>query len=165
MLEEHLKYVILFLIAAILLLALIIIHLMLKVKGIQRRYRKMFIRREGVDLGEAMRHCVEAVDRLDQKYRDTEKLVRELEHLMNYAVMGVGLERYNAFNDTGSDLSFSLALLNKKNKGVIVSSLFGRDETRVYAKEINEGESTYRLSDEEMRALKRAKSEIGKVGD
>lgn len=68
----------------------------------------------------------------------------------------VGLIRYNAFKDVGSDLSFSLALLNEKNNGVVLNSVYSRDNSNIYAKPIINGESEYRLSEEEKLAIKKA---------
>jgi hypothetical protein len=68
----------------------------------------------------------------------------------------VAVVRFNAFSDTGSDLSFSLALLDGEGSGVVVTSLFGREESRIYAKPIVARSSQYRLSAEEELAIARA---------
>jgi len=64
--------------------------------------------------------------------------------------------RFNAFPDTGSDLSFAIALLDARDNGLVLSSLYGRSESRVYAKPIMGGHSTYPLSEEEKDAIARA---------
>lgn len=64
--------------------------------------------------------------------------------------------RFNAFPDTGSDLSFAIALLDANNNGLVLSSLYGRSESRVYAKPIKGGCSSYALSEEEKSAIARA---------
>ena len=61
--------------------------------------------------------------------------------------------RYNAFSDTGSNLSYSLAVLDENNNGVVLSSLYGREDNRSYAKPVENGKSTYQLSDEEKDVL------------
>ncbi|HOC07146.1 MAG: DUF4446 family protein [Bacillota bacterium] len=66
------------------------------------------------------------------------------------------LERYNAFENTGSDLSFSLALLNDMKDGFVLTGIFGREDTRIYAKPVNAGKSAYHLSEEEELAIKKA---------
>lgn len=66
------------------------------------------------------------------------------------------LERYNAFENTGSDLSFSLALLNDIEDGFVLTGIFGREDTRIYAKPVSAGKSSYYLSEEEMLAIKNA---------
>lgn len=69
------------------------------------------------------------------------------------AVQGVGVVRFNAFSDTGSDLSFAVALVDAEGTGVVLSSLYGRDESRVYAKPLVKQVSPYPLSDEEKQAI------------
>ena len=68
-------------------------------------------------------------------------------------VQKVGVVRFNAFDDTGSDLSYSVALLDERKDGVVFSSIFGRDENRCYAKPVKNGKSDYPLSKEELEAL------------
>ena len=64
--------------------------------------------------------------------------------------------RYNAFRDTGSDLSFTLALLDENNNGVVLNGIYSREMSNIYAKPIENGKSTYTLSDEEQKAIERA---------
>lgn len=68
----------------------------------------------------------------------------------------VGVVRFNAFAETGSDLSFSVALLDHQDNGVVISSIHGRDEARTYAKPVVHGRSTYPLSREELLAIEKA---------
>ena len=63
--------------------------------------------------------------------------------------------RYNAFNDTGSDLSYSIAMLDNFNDGLIITSIYGRNESTNYAKPIV-GVSSYPLSVEEELVLNRS---------
>lgn len=65
-----------------------------------------------------------------------------------------GLLRYNPFNETGGDQSFSLAVLNGKGVGFVITGLHARDRTRVYVKPVEGGESKMGLSQEEKRAIK-----------
>jgi hypothetical protein len=74
------------------------------------------------------------------------------------AVQRVGLVRFNAFEDTASNQSFALALLDGDEDGLVLSSLHSRQATRVYAKGISAGRSDGPLSDEETEALRRARS-------
>ncbi|MEW6243813.1 MAG: DUF4446 family protein [Bacillota bacterium] len=68
----------------------------------------------------------------------------------------VAVVRYNAFPDTGSDLSYAAAFLDAEGNGVVLSSLYGRDESRAYAKPVKNSKSTYVLTDEEKMAIRQA---------
>lgn len=75
----------------------------------------------------------------------------------------VALHRYNAFNEAGrgSDLSFSLAIVDDAENGAVLTAIHGRDETFVYGKPVKGGESDYKLTPEEREALNKA---VGKAG-
>jgi len=68
----------------------------------------------------------------------------------------IGFVRYNPFSGVGGDQSFSIALLNSYNNGVVITSLFSREGNRVYSKIIEKGVSIHILSDEEKQAIKEA---------
>ena len=68
----------------------------------------------------------------------------------------IGLVRYNAYKDTGSNLSFALAILNEHNTGIVLNGIYGRDTSNIYAKPIVEGKCEYALSKEEKEALDKA---------
>jgi hypothetical protein len=69
----------------------------------------------------------------------------------------IGFVRFNPFDDAGGNISFAVSLLNSHNDGVVISSLHGREGTRVYAKQIKAGESESKLTKEEIEAIKNAK--------
>jgi hypothetical protein len=66
--------------------------------------------------------------------------------------------RFRAFDDMGGDLSYAVALLDSHNDGVIFSSVFGREGSQAYVKPIENGDSSYKLTEEELQALKEAMS-------
>lgn len=82
--------------------------------------------------------------------------VKALEMIQKGCIQNTGLVRYNAFCDTGCDLSFSLALLDSDGSGVVLNSLYGRSESIMYAKPLVNGKSSYVLSAEEQEAVNRA---------
>lgn len=90
--------------------------------------------------------------RLDQQADEKDYLARVLAG----AVQRVALVRYDAFEDMGGQLSFSLALLDEHGDGVVISSIYGRNEDRVYAKAVKGGVSSHALSPEEEEAVRRA---------
>lgn len=71
-------------------------------------------------------------------------------------VQKVGLVRFNPFKELGGDHSFTLAILDGKDTGLIITGLHTRERTRVYAKEVKKGKSEIELSGEEAKALKKA---------
>jgi len=89
----------------------------------------------------------------EAKLREIEPRMDLLESIAKISVQKVGFLRFNPFQDTGGDQSFILTMLDKENNGVIVSSLYSREGTRLYAKEISAGKSRHPLSAEEKKVL------------
>jgi hypothetical protein len=80
----------------------------------------------------------------------------EVREALVHAVQRVGMVRFDAFQDMGGQLSFAAALLDAQGSGMVLSSINGRSETRIYAKPVEQGNSRYNLSDEEQEAIRRA---------
>jgi uncharacterized protein DUF4446 len=72
------------------------------------------------------------------------------------AIQRVGIVRYNPFEDTGSNQSFVLAVLDAHANGFVLSSLHSRQQTRVFLKPVAAGKTETALSEEEAEAIRRA---------
>jgi len=70
-----------------------------------------------------------------------------------FHIQKVGIIRFNPFKELGGDHSFSLAILDSHDSGIIITSLHTRDRTRVYMKDIKKGKSAFELSAEEKKAF------------
>jgi hypothetical protein len=84
------------------------------------------------------------------------KYLETVERRLKKSVQGIGIIRFNPFEDAGSNQSFSVAFLNEEGDGVVISSLYSREKVSVYAKPIKNYKSEYSLSDEEKEAVKNA---------
>jgi len=102
----------------------------------------------------------EVLAQLKELANSFEKLSEELDALKKkskFSVQKVALIRFNPFREVGGDQSFSVALLDGNNSGVVITSLYSREENRVYGKPVKNGESEYLLSEEEKEAIERAR--------
>jgi len=84
------------------------------------------------------------------------KKTNYLEEDAKLHVQKIGLARFNPFRELGGDHSFTLAILDAEDSGVIITSLHTRDRTRVYMKDIKKGKSSSELSGDEKKALSSA---------
>jgi hypothetical protein len=113
-----------------------------------------------VQLDDALRGVLDGqahtFERLEAAIRQLAAEQQRLGNLTKTAVQRVGLVRYDAFDDVGGRLSFSCALLNDDGDGVVVTSINGRQDTRVYAKPVYRAESMHNLSEEEGAAIREA---------
>ena len=80
----------------------------------------------------------------------------DLSETMKECVQKVAIMRYRAFEDVGSDLSFSIAILDGNNDGIVLTGLYGRQQSTTYAKPIDNGISRYDLSEEELSVIQEA---------
>ena len=96
------------------------------------------------------------VERVEKQNIEIAKFIEQLDKDFEKSIQKVGIIRYNAYKDTGSDLSFTLALLDENNNGVVLNGIYSREMSNIYAKPIENGKSTYTLSDEEQKAIERA---------
>ncbi len=84
-----------------------------------------------------------------------------LEVLAAKEMLRIGFLRYNSFSDVGSDQSFTLALLNSDGDGVVLTSIFGREETRTYGKSVRAFVPQQGVSKEEQTAISMARERNG----
>jgi hypothetical protein len=86
-----------------------------------------------------------------------EEALAALTEAQTLTVQKIGLVRYNSLADSGGNLSFTIALLDMKDNGVVITSMHGRENNRVYAKPILNGKSEFSLTEEELEAVKSSK--------
>ncbi len=110
----------------------------------------------GNDLDQMIRTYIEKVEKTDEKNEEIMNYCKKIDNEMMECIQKMGIVRYNAFKDTGSDLSFTLALLDKYNNGVVLNGIYARDSSNIYAKPVENGESKYVLSNEEKEAIQKA---------
>jgi len=87
---------------------------------------------------------------------DLKKNISRIENNDLMHIQKMGLVRFNPFDETGGDHSFSIALLDGNSTGFVITGLHTRERTRMYVKSIKNGKSEYELSQEEQKALKKA---------
>lgn len=137
--------------------ALLVLHVRLHVSvSRMRRHYQRLVRAGGASLEEVLDRQLDQIEQTAERVEQLDRLCQEIEHQLQHAVQRVGLVRFNPFSDTGGDQSFSIALLDGQNDGLVISSLFSRSETRVFAKPVQNGQSKYNLTAEEEEAIQLA---------
>lgn len=121
-----------------------------------RRYQRLMRGVNGTNLEALLQETLRASQTAEKRVAQLDDLCRELTQASSASIQRVGFRRFNAFPDMGSDLSFTLALLNQPGDGVVLCCLVGRDDCRLYAKSVVGGTSLYPLSPEERDAINKA---------
>lgn len=133
-----------------------------------RKNGKEFMRKlgNGKDLAEDLNKYMDRVSNVEKEINDIKSYCKTMNLQLKTCIQKVGIVRYNAYKDTGSDLSFAVALLDEKNNGIVFNGIYSREMSNIYAKSIIEGKSSYTLTHEEKDALYQAMNDEGikKVG-
>ena len=111
----------------------------------------------GASLEELMKACVDSVAKIEKRNELISKHALTLDERVSHAIRNAQTLRYKAFDANGSNQSFSIALLNEKGNGVIISSLHSRDRMSTFAKPITDYSSSYELTEEEVAVIHEAK--------
>ncbi len=123
-----------------------------------KREYKNFFSSGNKNLSELLQGIILENRKLNGRSAKIEETLAEINKVILSSYQKMFMIRYNPFKDTGGDQSFSLALLDLNDSGVVITSIQGRQTNRVYAKTIEEGKSPYNLSAEEIEAISKAKS-------
>lgn len=127
-----------------------------------KKYRTLLQESEGTDLEQLLLNLLEKTEVVRNKQNKIEEQltnnqILEEKHLQNWSLV-----RFQAFQNTGGDQSFAFAVLDALGDGIVMSSIFGREEARVYCKPVQRGKSTYPLSEEEKEAIEKALGNVKK---
>lgn len=124
--------------------------------GEKERYKSLFPKSGERDIRNRFKELIEIIETIDKRALHLEKNLRQFKKDSLVNIQRVSIKRYNPYNDTGGDQSFTVALLDGKLNGLLVTSLHSRAGTRVYTKIIEGGNSDLELSKEEREVLKEA---------
>jgi hypothetical protein len=155
-LNDFQPYIIIGLAVVVIILLIIVLVLLKSINSLEKRYRR-FMR--GVNNKNIEDLVIGYLDKIDDVKKNSEELKNvysDLDARIRGCIQKTAILRYRAFEDVGSDLSFSLALLDSNNSGSIITGIYGRNESTTYAKPIDKGISRYDLSEEEQQVLDEA---------
>ena len=155
-LNEYTVYILIMLIIITIALFISVIILVVSNKKLNKRYRKMMKGVNNKNLEQLINSKLEdiekAIDNSEEAINECKVVREELKGCVNK----VAIMRYKALPDVGSDLSFSVAILDSYNDGVIITGIYTRQDSTTYAKPIDKGISRYELSEEENHVLNEA---------
>lgn len=133
------------------------VRLLLSIKKLKKKNEEFFAGGKVHNLEELLLSQAKNLKLLDRDIQELYNISNQINSLALRGTHKIGLIRFNPFHDVGGDQSFALAILNGKNNGLTLSSLYTREGTRVYAKSIINGESEkHPLTEEEKKVIKMA---------
>ena len=130
-----------------------------------RKRRKLFdqlltIGNTDESLEAVLDRLFDRIDKVEKTNQSIEEKNRTLADVISKQKGNVGIVRFHAFGNEGNDLSFSIAMIDQEESGFVLTSIYGRDESRVYAKPLEKGNSIYLLTEEEKKAIQDAKKKV-----
>ena len=140
-------------------LLIITIMNIIKLNKVTKKYNKFISKfSRGTNIEELLGEYAKSVENVRSENIEMRSNLDKINKKIDSCIQKVGIVRYNAFSDTGSDLCFALALLDFENNGVVINGVYSRDNTTTtYAKPVERGTSKYTLSKEEQEAIEQAK--------
>jgi hypothetical protein len=129
------------------------LFLLVRQQRLLRQYQELTRGTSGGNLEAILNDHVALVRQAAARVEEVDQLAQRLEKAAYFSLQHMGVVRFNPFQDTGGDQSFAIALVDGHGNGVVLSSLHGRDATRIYAKPLKRWESTHSLTDEEKEAI------------
>ena len=124
--------------------------------GMQKVRKQFFAGKQAASLEEFIINQNKKINELSAQAENIEEAIKELQEQQKLSVQQIGLTRYNPFVDDGGNLSFSMAIMDARKNGVVITSMHGREQNRIYTKRIEMGKSEIKLTDEEQKAIETA---------
>ncbi len=135
--------------------------LFINMKGLRRPFREMAALHAERGTAESLEDLLKGVDENREFIRGHAEDIKVILKRLDGCHSGIGLVKYNAFEDVGGMQSYSLCVVTREKNGYILTNLVGRNSTRGYALDVTEGNPSRELSDEERRAFETALKSIG----
>jgi len=144
----------------LLIMIILLIWNMIALTKLKRRYKRLTRGIENKNLeGVFLEHVNRIETSLETIHRNNEE-IQEITRKLKHCIQKVGCIRYNPFDNMGGDYSFSIALLNEDNDGVVITGLYSRNGSSIFSKPIHRGSSPILLSEEEKKAIEMAQSSV-----
>lgn len=156
MINEYSAFIVIGLLIIVVLLFIIVISLIRSINKLEKKYRRIMRGVNNKNLEELINSKLEEIDVAMEQSKDALNKCEVIKEEMKGCVNKIAIMRYKAFPDVGSDLSFSIAILDSYNDGVLLTGIYSRQDSTTYAKPVDKGISRYELSEEESYVLNEA---------
>jgi hypothetical protein len=138
------------------------VYTFLKLRTLERLRNNFMLQGQDVNIEEILSGLAVKIRDLERNEEAIEAAIAALRHELHFVVQKVGMVRFNSLSDQGGNLSFSIAILDKTHTGLVITSMHGREQNRVYAKPITAGQSDIALTEEETQAVNAAHEDWNK---
>ena len=129
----------------------------IKLSKVKKEY-KSFMKKlgKGDNIDEMLKEYITNVEKVSEQNEELKAKYEKIEEEKTKCIQKVGMVRYSAFKNVGSDLSFALAMLDEKNNGVLLNGIYSTESSNIYAKPVENGITNYTITEEEKEAINKA---------
>lgn len=160
MIEQYLgistDYIVIGLAVAFLLLLIFSIVAFVKIHNLKKKYASFMRGKNGKSLEDTLIKKLNEIEELTEANASNERKIEKMQNKMSFAFTKYGLVKYDALEELGGKLSYTLCMLNERNDGYIINVVHSREGCYNYTKEVIDGNSIVTLSSEEEEALEKA---------
>lgn len=139
------------------LIAVLIIFIVMLVKT-NKRVSRLLHGEKSENLEDSLHQLLDGIEEIARRQSDADTAIKNITKELEGVISGIGVVRFNPFEgSSGSNQSFAIALIDKNGNGVVMSSLYSRERVSVFAKPVEKFKSTFTFTEEETKALGRAR--------
>lgn len=160
--DNHLNLIIPIMIGVNVILIVIVFAMLLRIRSLRGKYMKILGDTGVPNVEQVLSDVHRSLQDVQAGQVEQRQAIAQIEQSMKLMKSKVGVHRYNAYDQMGSDLSFSLAIVDDYSNGVVLTGIHSREQSYLYAKALENGESKHALSPEEKTAINQA---VNKVSD
>lgn len=147
--------IIIMLVLLIAVIAVLVVFL-IKTINLTKRYERFMLGKDGSSLEDEIANLFEIDKALVEKVKENRKDIRKIYKKLTKTFQKIGIVKYDAYQQMGGMLSFSMAMLDEYDNGFILNSVHSTEGCYTYTKEISKGQCAIELGNEERMALEKA---------
>ncbi len=134
----------------------------IKLSSIKRKHLSIMHGMKNKNLENVILEYYSKVDGIIKENKDIKEEIEKIQDTLGHCAQKIGIVRYSAFENVGGDMSFAVAILDKKDSGFVLNGIYSRESSATYLKPIAFGKCEYTLSQEESKAIDLAKNNFAR---
>ncbi len=149
---QHIFIITVLLAVVIFILLIMLVMTRKKLTVMQDKY-DYFTKGSEVNINQVLTRTLQELEKTQEELQQLQQKHGQLREQVKGCIQKVKMERYDAFDAMGGEMSYSILLADENNDGIILTSIYGREDNRCYAKDVKGGKSSYVLAEEEKKLL------------
>lgn len=146
-------FIITVLLAVVIFILLIMLVITRKKLALMQDKYDYFTKGSEVNIDQVLTRTLQELEKTQAELQQLQQKHGQLREQVKSCIQKVKMERYDAFDAMGGEMSYSILLADENNDGIILTSIYGREDNRCYAKDVKGGKSSYVLAEEEKKLL------------